>query len=60
MDEKKNPVHCTLKKKKGKKKAFFKFFWSSWGGEGGGGRRGETRTVSISQSQVFTEARGKP
>lgn len=29
-------------------------------GEGGGGRRGETRTVSISQSQVFTDARWKP
>lgn len=44
--------------KRGKKrKTFFKFFWSYW--EGGGRRwgRGEARTVRISQSQVFTDAR---
>lgn len=48
------------KKKKGKKKSIFQIFLVVLGRGGWGGRRGETRTVSISQSQVFTEARGKP
>lgn len=50
-------TQCIVLKKKKNNKTFFKFFWSSWGGEGSSGRRGEARTVSISQSQVFTEAR---